>query len=49
MIEWQSEHSFDLMPKTNVLLMHALYFVNQSSTKTVITELLVGLDLYIQI
>lgn len=47
MIKWQSERSFEqqnIIPKTNVLLLQALYFANQDKTEAAITELLVGLN-----
>ncbi|GAB2222087.1 hypothetical protein Drorol1_Dr00013286, partial [Drosera rotundifolia] len=49
MIKWQSErsfeqHSFVMVPKTNVLLLQTLYFANKEKTEAAITELLVGLN-----
>lgn len=48
MIKWQSERSFEqhqnLIPKTNVLLLHTLFFANKENAEATITELLVGLN-----
>ncbi|KAK7391783.1 hypothetical protein VNO78_20204 [Psophocarpus tetragonolobus] len=47
MIKWQSERSFEqhnFVPKTNVLLLHTLFFANKDKTEAAITELLVGLN-----
>uniref|UniRef100_A0A7N0R8V7 DUF668 domain-containing protein n=1 Tax=Kalanchoe fedtschenkoi TaxID=63787 RepID=A0A7N0R8V7_KALFE len=46
-IKWQSERSMEqqnFAPKTNMLLVHTLYFANQEKTEAAITELLVGLN-----
>ncbi|KAF5463933.1 hypothetical protein F2P56_014056 [Juglans regia] len=47
MIKWQSEKSFEqqtLVPKTNMMLLQTLFFVNKEKTEAAITELLVGLN-----
>uniref|UniRef100_A0A7N0T4D8 Uncharacterized protein n=1 Tax=Kalanchoe fedtschenkoi TaxID=63787 RepID=A0A7N0T4D8_KALFE len=46
-IKWQSERSMEqqsFAAKTNMLLVHTLYFANQEKTEAAITELLVGLN-----
>ncbi|XP_040989979.1 protein PSK SIMULATOR 1-like [Juglans microcarpa x Juglans regia] len=47
MIKWQSEKSFKhqtLVPKTNMMLLQTLFFVNKEKTRAAIIELLVGLN-----
>ncbi|MBA0773709.1 hypothetical protein Gotri_008965 [Gossypium trilobum] len=49
MIKWQNERSFEhwdfnLLPKTNVLLLETLFFANKEKAEAAITELLVGLN-----
>ncbi|XP_042968913.1 uncharacterized protein LOC122301566 [Carya illinoinensis] len=49
MIIWQSEKSFEqqtLVPKTNVMLLQLLFFVNKEKTEAATTELLVGLNYF---
>ncbi|XP_031274972.1 uncharacterized protein LOC116133450 isoform X1 [Pistacia vera] len=47
MIRWQSERNFEqqqIVTRTNVLLLHTLYFADRKKTEAAICELLVGLN-----
>ncbi|KAJ0093580.1 hypothetical protein Patl1_25182 [Pistacia atlantica] len=47
MIRWQSERNFEqqqIVTRTNVLLLHTLYFADREKTEAAICELLVGLN-----